>query len=177
MITQMKIIHSGGQMIDTCIEPSETPLRLSERDRYILDSVSNATQVVCKASMTLMDKAVSATMLGLSSLSQSQTEQTHDPVSQASRHFGVSTFRAAAHVVGGAAVATNAIMSFSRDSIVHIIHKKYGEDAGYIAEKTIGSAINAVDTICFDTSGIARHIFASVSIESVFILVEGQGYS
>ncbi|KAL0075668.1 senescence-associated protein-domain-containing protein [Phycomyces blakesleeanus] len=162
--TLAKGIQSGSEMIEKRVEPSQNPVRLSEGERQVLDSIADTTNLVCKTGVSLMDKAVSATVNGISNLCESteQQQRSRDPVAQAGRSFGISALRAAATVLGGVATAASAVIGSSRDGIVHIVHRKYGEDAGYVAQRTMGSAADIADTLVyFDAGGIARRVLTS----------------
>ncbi|KAI9012670.1 senescence-associated protein-domain-containing protein [Phycomyces nitens] len=161
--TLAKGIQSGSEMIEKRVEPTQTPMRLSEGERQVLDSIANTTNMVCKTGVSLMDKAVSATVSGISTLCEnSEQQRTRDPVAHAGRSFGISALKAAANVLGGVATAASVVIGSSRDGIVHIVHRKYGEDAGYVAQRTMGSAADIADTLVyFDAGGIARRVLTS----------------
>lgn len=88
-----------------------------------------------------------------------------DPVQNATRHLGVSLFHAAHNVVAGLAMATGTVLASSRDGVVDMIYKRYGQDAGYLAEKAMGSGGDEVADVLvyFDSRGVARQVFVGPS--------------
>ena len=63
-------------------------------------------------------------------------------------------------------MATGSVLASSRDGVVDMIHKKYGSDAGYLAEKALGSGNDDVADVLvyFDAHGVARQVFVGTSI-------------
>ncbi|KAI8050672.1 senescence-associated protein-domain-containing protein [Gilbertella persicaria] len=131
-------ITSGGQMLQDKIEPNPTPIRLSQGEKKALEVFYKTTHTATQVAAGLVDMAVNSALSGLNAMVyKDQQLQEQQPVQNASRHFGISALQAAVKVVGGAASAASMVLVSSRDSIVQMIHKKYGTDAGFVAEKTI----------------------------------------
>ncbi|KAI8990277.1 senescence-associated protein-domain-containing protein [Pilobolus umbonatus] len=156
-------ISSGTQAIDSRLEPNQEPVKLSDEEKRIIEAVYNTTSTVTHLTSGLVDKAVSVAVSGINSMAYDSREMgAREPVENASRHLGVSALQAAVRIVSGAATAATAILASSRDSVVKIVHKKYGEDAKFIAERTLGAASNVADTLVyFDGAGISRRVIMS----------------
>lgn len=147
-------------MIEEKIEPSKAPIKLSEQERRVFEVAYNTTSTATNIAAGLVDMAVSTAVSKINELVyDDQQMQTREPVQNASRHFGISALQAVVKIVGGVASAASMVLVSSRDSIIQMIHKKYGTDAGYMAEKSIGSGINAAEMLVyFDARGISRRV-------------------
>ncbi|KAI9480746.1 MAG: senescence-associated protein-domain-containing protein [Benjaminiella poitrasii] len=157
-----KGIASGSKMIENKLEPTKTPVQLNEQERRIFEIVHNTTGTATQMTANLIDKAVTTAMSGLNSLVYQEQMQVREPIQNASRHFGMSALQAAVKIIGGVASAASLILVSSRDSLVQMVHKKYGQDAGYMAEKTLGSSVNVAEMLVyFDARGISRRVVLS----------------
>ncbi|KAI7903730.1 senescence-associated protein-domain-containing protein [Cokeromyces recurvatus] len=158
-----KGITSGSKIIEKKIEPAKTPVRLNDQEKRILEIVYNTTSTATQMTANLVDKAVSTALSGINSIVyQEQIEETNkEPIQNASRHFGMSALQAAVKIIGGVASAASVVLTSSRDSLVQMIHKKYG-DVGYMAGKTLGTGKNIAEMlIYFDARGISRRVILS----------------
>lgn len=73
--------------------------------------------------------------------------------------LGKSALTAIATVLSGTGVAAGTISASARSALVDIIRKKYGEDAGYVAARTLHATGNIVEMLVyFDARGIARQV-------------------
>lgn len=156
-------ISNGGKMLEDKIEPSQTPIKLSEQERRAFEVVYNTTSTVTSMAAGLVDMAVTSAVSGINSMVYKDQEmQKREPVQNASRHFGISALQAVVKIIGGVASAASSVLGSSRDSLIQMIHKKYGSDAGYIAEKTIGAGSNVAEMLVyFDARGISRRVVIS----------------
>jgi hypothetical protein len=59
------------------------------------------------------------------------------------------------------AIGGVAVLVFSRDSIIQIAHRKYGSDAGYVAEETIGLGTNAAQMLLYELYCVEQMNFSS----------------
>lgn len=150
-------------MLEDSIEPTQAPMKLSEQERRVFEVVYNTTSTVTTMAAGLVDMAVTSAVSGINSMVYNDNEmQKREPVQNASRHFGISALQAAVKIVGGVASAASAVLGSSRDSLIQVVHKKYGSDAGYIAEKTIGAGANVAEMLVyFDARGISRRVVIS----------------
>lgn len=150
-------------MLEDKIEPSQTPIKLSEQERRAFEVVYNTTSTVTSMAAGLVDMAVTSAVSGINSMVYKDQEmQKREPVQNASRHFGISALQAVVKIIGGVASAASSVLGSSRDSLIQMIHKKYGSDAGYIAEKTIGAGSNVAEMLVyFDARGISRRVVIS----------------
>jgi hypothetical protein len=154
-------------MIEDKIEPTQNPMKLSSQERRVFEIVYNTTSTATSMAAGLVDMAVSTAVSNINAMVyDDQQMQAREPVQNASRHFGISALQAAVKIVGGVASAASMVLVTSRDSIIQMIHKKYGSDAGYMAEKTIGSGINAAEMLVyFDARGISRRVVLGTANE------------
>lgn len=150
-------------MLEDKIEPTQTPIRLSEQERRAFEVVYNTTSTVTSMAAGLVDMAMTSAVSGINSMVYKDQEmQKREPVQNASRHFGISALQAVVKIIGGVASAASSVLVSSRDSLIQMIHKKYGSDAGYIAEKTIGAGTNVAEMLVyFDARGISRRVVIS----------------
>jgi hypothetical protein len=150
-------------MIEDKIEVSEKPMKLSDQGRRVFEVVYNTTSTVTNMAAGFVDMAVTTAVSNINSLVYNDAQmQAREPVQNASRHFGISALQATVKIVGGVASAASAVLVSSRDSIIQMVHKKYGSDAGYMAEKTIGSGTNVAQMLVyFDARGISRRVVLS----------------
>lgn len=164
-----KGISNGGKMLEDKIEPNKTPVTLSDNDRRIFEAVYNTTSTATSFAAGLVDRAVSSAISGINSMVyKDEMMQAREPAQNASRHLGVSALQAALKIVGGVASAASLILESSRDSLVQMIHKKYGPDVGYMAEKTIGAGSNVAEMLVyFDARGISRRVILNGAREAV----------
>ncbi|ORZ24213.1 hypothetical protein BCR42DRAFT_402457 [Absidia repens] len=74
--------------------------------------------------------------------------------------LGHSALQAATRVMEGSAAAASTVLSASRQTLVQVIEKKYGADAGYMAGKIIGANKSDEDDVMvyFDNHGISRKV-------------------
>ncbi|KAI8097533.1 uncharacterized protein BX664DRAFT_356763 [Halteromyces radiatus] len=73
--------------------------------------------------------------------------------------LGSSALQAATRVMEGTTVAAGTVLAASRQGLIQVIEKKYGPDAGYIAEKLMGSDTANEDVLVyFDSNGVSRHV-------------------
>ncbi|GAN09490.1 hypothetical protein MAM1_0270c09020 [Mucor ambiguus] len=160
-------IASGGKMLQDKIEPNKEPIKLSEQERRVFEVAYNTTSTATSMAAGLVDIAVSTAVSKINALVyDDQQMQAREPVENASRHFGISALQAAVKIVGGVASAASLVLVSSRDSIIQMVHKKYGTDAGYMAEKTIGSGANVAEMLVyFDARGISRRVIVGGATE------------
>jgi hypothetical protein len=154
-------------MIEDKIEPAQNPMKLSSQERRVFEVVYNTTSTATSMAASLVDMAVSTAVSNINAMVYNdQQMQAREPVQNASHHFGISALQAAVKIVGGVASAASMVLGTSRDSIIQMIHKKYGSDAGYMAEKTIGSGVNAAEMLVyFDARGISRRVVVGAANE------------
>lgn len=98
-------------------------------------------------------------LLNLSAVKQASTElRIPTPQTQ----LGNSALQAATKVIEGSVVAGRTVFSASREGLVQVIEKKYGPDAGYMAEKLIGTSKPGDGggdvMVYFDDQGISRRV-------------------
>lgn len=150
-------------MIESKIEQTKTPIKLSDQDRRVIEAVYSTTSSVTHMAAGFVDMAISSAISGINSVVyKNEKLQARDPVQNASRHVGISALQAAVKIVGGVASAASVVLESSRDSIIQVVHKKYGDDAGYIAQRTIGTGANIAETLVyFDARGISRRVVVS----------------
>lgn len=154
-------------MLEDKIEPNKEPIKLSQQERRVFEVAYNTTTTATNMAAGLVDMAVSTAVSKINELVyDDQQMQAREPVENASRHFGISALQAAVKIVGGVASAASMVLVSSRDSIIQMIHKKYGTDAGYMAEKTIGSGANMAEMLVyFDARGISRRVIVGGATE------------
>lgn len=150
-------------MIENKIEQTKTPIKLSDQDRRVFEAVYSTTSSVTHMAAGFVDMAISSAISGINSVVYKNEQlQARDPVQNASRHVGISALQAAVKIVGGVASAASVVLESSRDSIIQVVQKKYGDDAGYIAQRTIGTGANIAETLVyFDARGISRRVVVS----------------
>lgn len=154
-------------MVEDKIEPTSNPVQLSNQERKVFDVVYNTTSTATSMASGLVDMAVSTAVSNINAMVyKDQQMQAREPVQNASRHFGISALQAAVKIAGGIASAASMVLATSRDSVVQMIHKKYGNDAGYMAQKTIGSGVNTAEMLMyFDARGISRRVVLGATNE------------
>lgn len=150
-------------MLEERVVPTREPMKLSDQERRAFEAVYNTTSSVTQMAAGLVDMAVTSAVSGINSMVYNNEQmRTREPVENASKHFGMSALQAAVKIVGGVASAASAVLGSSRESLVQVVHKKYGQDAGYIAERTIGLGSNVSDMLVyFDARGISRRVVVS----------------
>jgi hypothetical protein len=85
------------------------------------------------------------------------TSDFHLPTPQS--HLGNSALQAATRVVESSVFAVGTVAAASRQGLIQVIEKKYGLDAGYMAEKILGSdKANEDVMVYFDGQGISRKV-------------------
>lgn len=73
--------------------------------------------------------------------------------------LGNSALQAASRVLEGSHVAAGTVLSASRQTLVQAIERRYGADAGYMAEKIMGSDKEQADVmVYFDGQGVSRKV-------------------
>lgn len=150
-------------MIEDKIKPTQKPMKFSDQQRRVFEVAYSTTSTVTNVAAGLVDMAVTTAVSNINSMVYKDAQmQARKPVQNASRHFGISALQAAVKIVGGVASAASAVLVSSRDSAIKMVHKKYGSDAGYMAEKTIGSGVNVAEMLVyFDARGISRRVVLS----------------
>lgn len=150
-------------MLEDRIAPTQEPMRLSDEERRAFEVVYNTTSSVSQMAAGLVDMAVTSAVSGINSMVYDKEQmKTREPVENAQRHLGFSALQAFTKIAGGVASAASAVLGSSRDSLIQVVHKKYGQDAGYIAQRTIGAGANVADTLVyFDARGISRRVVLS----------------
>ncbi|KAG1472334.1 hypothetical protein G6F56_001595 [Rhizopus delemar] len=134
-------ISSGSRMIQEKIAPSPTPFHLSEQDKQILDIVHRTTHNLSDATTQALQNFFKGFQ-----------------IPQPTTHLGWSTFWATATLLDGLRTATGIVLASSRQGITQLVQKKYGSDAGYLAEKTMGSVSHVAHLVYFDAKGISRTV-------------------
>lgn len=154
-------------MLEDKIEPNKEPMKLSEQERRVFEVAYNTTSTATSMAAGLVDMALTTAVGKINEMVyDDQQMQAREPVENASRHFGISALQAVVKIVGGVASAASLVLVSSRDSIIQMIHKKYGTDAGYMAEKTIGSGANVAEMLVyFDARGISRRVIVGGATE------------
>lgn len=112
-----------------------------------------------------LDRAISATMKGVSTLYEHTKEPEdeknvpkNEPPSDAKR-LGQSALKAIATVLHGTGIAAGAVGDSARVAMVDLIRRKYGPDAGYVAARTLHVTGNIVGMLVyFDARGISRQV-------------------
>ncbi|KAF7731962.1 hypothetical protein EC973_007067 [Apophysomyces ossiformis] len=148
-------IQKGTDLLAERVVPAKTPMKLSDSERLCLDVFSQTTCMMRRAGQNLITKAVSATVSGINARYSDPQLRSCDPMQNATRHFGISAIQATTNIIGGAAMAATAVLTSSRDGIAKTVHRKYGNDAFYVAKKTIGVSDILV---YFDAHGISRPV-------------------
>ncbi|KAI9274879.1 senescence-associated protein-domain-containing protein [Helicostylum pulchrum] len=158
-----KGITNGGKMLEDRIAPTQEPMRLSDEERRAFEVVYNTTSSVSQMAAGLVDMAVTSAVSGINSMVYDNDQmKTREPVENAQRHFGMSALQAVAKIAGGVASAASSVLGSSRDSLIQVVNKKYGQDAGYIAQRAIGAGANVADMLVyFDARGISRRVVFS----------------
>ncbi|KAI8387334.1 senescence-associated protein-domain-containing protein [Blakeslea trispora] len=156
-------ITNGGKRLQDSIEPNAKPVQLSERDKKAFEVFYNTTHKATQVAAGLVDMAVNTAMSGMNNMVQRDRQlQEEQPLQNASKHFGISALQAAVKVVGGVASAASMVIGTTGNSLVEVIDKKYGPDAGFMASKTIGSTVNVAEALVyFDARGISRRVIMS----------------
>ncbi|KAI8138111.1 hypothetical protein BJV82DRAFT_322029 [Fennellomyces sp. T-0311] len=160
-------IQIQTKRMNDSIEPVENTIHLTPVDRQYVETFCSVNRSIMKGAGNLISKATSAAASSINYL-YSNSELQRDPMTNATRHLGVSLFHAAHNVVAGLSMATGAVLASSRDGIVDMVYKKYGQDAGYLAEKALGSGNDDVADVLvyFDSNGVARQVFVGSSAYS-----------
>ncbi|OBZ90466.1 Spartin [Choanephora cucurbitarum] len=156
-------ITNGSKRIQDKIEPNANPVQLSDRDRKAFEVFYNTTHKASQVAAGLVDMAVTTALSGMNNLVQKDRQlQSEQPLQNASKHFGISALQAAVKVVGGVASAASMVIGTTSNSLVGMIDKKYGPDAGFMAAKTLGSGVRIAETLVyFDGRGISRRVVMS----------------
>lgn len=153
-------IHSQSKRIRDNAEPVSSSFTLSDTDRYYVETFCKVNRSLLQGATSLISKAAAAAASSLNYFYSSHSLQQREPMQNATRHLGVSVFHAAHNVVAGLAMATGTVLASSRDGVVDMIYKKYGSDAGYLAEQALGSTQDDVPDVLvyFDSRGVARQV-------------------
>lgn len=127
-----------------------------------------------KSAGSLIGKAAAVAASGINYLYNDNQLQ-RDPVQNAKRHLGVSMFYAAHNVVAGLAMAAGSILASSRDGVVDLVYRKYGPDAGYLAEKALGGSHGhgADILVYFDKNGVARQVLVGPPCQQPLAITDG----
>lgn len=155
------ILKSQSKRVTRSIEPAEEPaLKLSETDRQCIEAFYNVNRSILRGAGSLIGKAAAVAASGINYLYNDDQLEQRDPVQIARRHLGVSMFYAAHNVVAGLAMAAGTVLASSRDGVVDLVYRKYGPDAGYLAEKAMGGSHGhgADILVYFDKNGVARQV-------------------
>ncbi|KAG2179534.1 hypothetical protein INT44_006381 [Umbelopsis vinacea] len=162
-------IKNGTRELETSITPAEHPVQISEDTRVALEMFGTATGKVTSAASRSFDRAISAAIKGINFM----YEQTKDPEMKDmpppptptpsepnhAQKLGQSALTAVATVLTSTGVAAGTISASARSALVDIIKKKYGEDAGFVAARTLHATGNIVEMLVyFDARGIARQV-------------------
>ncbi|KAG0167867.1 hypothetical protein DFQ28_002732 [Apophysomyces sp. BC1034] len=148
-------IQRGTDMLEHRVVPVAAPIKLTDSERKCIDIFSQTTGQICQVGENLIGRAVSATVSGINARYSDAQLESSDPMQNATRHFGMSAIQATTNIIGGVAAAATEVLASSRDGIARALHRKYGEDALYIAKKTIG----VPDVLVyFDAHGISRSV-------------------
>ncbi|ORY91847.1 hypothetical protein BCR43DRAFT_527183 [Syncephalastrum racemosum] len=153
-------IHSQSKRIRDNAEPVPSSFTLSDTDKYYVETFCKVNRSLLQGATNLISKAAAAAASSLNYFYNSHSLQQREPMQNATRHLGVSVFHAAHNVVAGLAMATGTVLASSRDGMVDMIYKKYGQDAGYLAEQALGSTQDDVPDVLvyFDSRGVARQV-------------------
>ncbi|CAO3588130.1 unnamed protein product [Absidia cylindrospora] len=145
-------IHSGSSSVEGSVgKTASTELVLSSKERQYFDLVYNFTSMAGNMAGQWFSKLVN-----LAAVKQA-TSDFHLPTPRT--HLGNSALNAATRVVEGSVVAAGTVFSASRQGLIQVIEKKYGPDAGYMAEKLMGSDKAGEDVmVYFDGQGISRKV-------------------
>ncbi|ORZ21414.1 hypothetical protein BCR42DRAFT_407512 [Absidia repens] len=145
-------IHSGSSSVEGSVgKTANTELVLSSKERQYFDMMYNFTSMAGNMAGQWFSK-----LLNLAAVKQA-TGDFHLPTPQT--QIGNSALQAATRVVEGSVVAAGTIFSASRQGLIQVIEKKYGPDAGYMAEKLMGSDKAGEDVmVYFDGQGISRKV-------------------
>ncbi|KAI9312176.1 hypothetical protein BX666DRAFT_860115 [Dichotomocladium elegans] len=171
--TLARHIQSQARNYSNTVEPAEKTLRLSQTDRSYIETFFNVNRSLIKGAGDLLGKATAAAASGIHTLcADTQLQDDNDPVQSAKRHLGVSVLHAAQNVLAGLTMATGSVLGSSRDSAIEIIYKKFGEDAGFLAEQAVGSRKSEVADILvyYDGNGVARQVFVGPNNPSVYAM-------
>ncbi|KAI8376144.1 uncharacterized protein BYT42DRAFT_573574 [Radiomyces spectabilis] len=138
-----KGIQSGTRKIEQGIEPASSPLVLSDTSRRYIDLAYNVASFVKRAAENSLEGIWG---------SRSMDERTASP----SPYTQSTTTK----ILRGAAFAASTIAGTSRESLIQLMHKKYGQGAKYLLEKALGQkGMDAEDTLVyFDGQGISRRV-------------------
>ncbi|KAH8556999.1 senescence-associated protein-domain-containing protein [Umbelopsis sp. PMI_123] len=161
-------IQNGTRELETSITPAENPVVISEDTRIALEKFGTATGKFTSAASRTFDRAVAAAIKGVNLL----YEQAKDPEREENpeiittpsepkdaQKLGQSALKAIGTVLSGTGAAAGTVSASARSAIVDLIRKKYGEDAGYVAARTLHATGNIVEMlIYFDARGIARQV-------------------
>ncbi|KAI8341234.1 hypothetical protein BC941DRAFT_416286 [Chlamydoabsidia padenii] len=140
-------IQSGSRSAQENVETVVNSQLVSSKERQYFDMVYNLTSAAGNMAGQWLG--------GLLNLPASTVFRMPTPQSQ----LGNSALQAATRVIEGSVVAGKTVFSASREGLIQIIEKKYGPDAGYMAEKLMGTSKTDDDVmVYFDDQGISRKV-------------------
>ncbi|KAI8073162.1 hypothetical protein BC940DRAFT_290687 [Gongronella butleri] len=161
-------IQTGTKSVEESVEPTGNQLILSTNERHYFDIIYG---------MAVM--AGGAASRWISQLFNITTDRVNDycggqlRIPSPRTQLGNAAMQAAGRIAEGTAIAAGTVYAASRDSFVDVIRKKYGHDAGYVAEKMLGkqqSTLQGADAgganggsgndvlVYFDHQGISRRV-------------------
>lgn len=132
-------------------------LVLSRNEKHYLNFFYNLTAVI--GSMT--GRWISR-LFGMASSNIQQYCKTEFRIPTPENKLGNSALQAASRIMEGTAIAAGTVFSATRESLIQVVQKKYGHDAGFLVEKLMGGSANGTNgsdiLVYFDGSGISRKV-------------------
>ncbi|SAM00270.1 hypothetical protein [Absidia glauca] len=146
-------IQSGSRSVQENVETTvNTHLVVSSKERQYFDMAYNLTSTAGNMAGSWLSR-----LLNLPAVKQASSDlRIPTPQTQ----LGNSALQAATRVIEGSVVAGRTVFTASREGLVQMIEKKYGPDAGYMAERLIGTSKPGGGDVMvyFDDQGISRRV-------------------
>jgi hypothetical protein len=167
-------------MLEDSFDATESPIKLSDSSKSYFESAYNASASVRDTANGLTEKAASTTISTVSSTVSSVTkrspsdeetpkelneENAIDPNEET--HFGKAALKSAAKVFGSIFKAKREVLKSTRESVVKVVHKKFGGDASMVVDRTLGTGYNlSCMMVYFDAKGVSRRVATKGAIQT-----------
>ncbi|KAI8886473.1 hypothetical protein K501DRAFT_269828 [Backusella circina FSU 941] len=166
-----KQISSGGQMLENYVDATEDPIKISDSQKGFFESAYNHSNFAKATANELTEKAASTTISTVGSVTSrknpEEQEDKNDKKQSAIAQLGKSALLATSRVLGSMFKAKCAILNSSRESVVQVVHKKYGEDASLVVDRTLGTGYNlSCMMVYFDAKGVSRRVATKGAIQT-----------
>ncbi|KAI9306455.1 hypothetical protein BJ944DRAFT_229482 [Cunninghamella echinulata] len=150
-------IQSGSSSVKSKVEPSDMQLVLSRNERHYLNFFYNITTVIGSMTGRWISRLFSMTSTNIQ-----QYCKTDFRIPTPESKLGNSALQAASRIMEGTTIATKTVFSATRESLIQVVQKKYGHDAGFLIEKLMGGSGNGNSNqdilVYFDGHGISRKV-------------------